>query len=98
MLIANLSISDMKHIKASEDFENFLHMSAETFLQQTKGMLVKDPIFCQHDLLFLEVVRMFPRAHVHHVFLVDNNRKPLAVIGTGDIISALKSLQGHQSK
>jgi len=89
-LIANLSVSDLKGA-APENFETLLNMTAERFLQQTKQYLVKDPIYCTADTPFLEIVKIFARAHVHHVFVCDKNRKPLGIIDTSTVVSNLKN-------
>jgi CBS domain-containing protein len=96
-VVANLSVSDLRvcqfHLLNSKgtshlSFHQSMKETVEKFLSDMKKF-AKVPICCKEKDSFESVVHSMFQNHIHRVYVVDSNNKPIGVISTTDVMKQL---------
>lgn len=86
-VVANLSVSDLRGT-SHLSFHQSMKETVEKFLTDMKKF-VKTPICCKEKDSFESVVHLMFQNHIHRVYVVDSNNKPIGVISTKDVMKQL---------
>ena len=87
VLKANISVSSLKGI-SPQDFKKTMQLPVKDFLEMGQN-LVKSPVVCQYGEVLSSVIKKIGSNHVHRIYVVDNEGKPIGVISTTDIMKII---------
>ena len=49
------------------------------------------PITCNEDTTVIEVIKKLSENHIHRIYIVDKNERPIGIVSMSDIIVALNT-------
>lgn len=92
-IVGNISASDLKAIEvdkiasmAKEPVGLLMKRSAEMFEKPFRAL------YCQKTDTLQQVLQTFALEHIHRMYIIDAQKKPVGVISLGDIIGVLDKL------
>eukprot|EP01094_Clydonella_sp_ATCC50884_P006837 TRINITY_DN1601_c0_g1_i1.p1 TRINITY_DN1601_c0_g1~~TRINITY_DN1601_c0_g1_i1.p1 ORF type:complete len:321 (+),score=136.89 TRINITY_DN1601_c0_g1_i1:102-965(+) len=88
-LVGNFSGSDIKALYR-EQWPSFL-LSVEEFLNKHSPASMS-PICVQQDTTFLDACKEISNSHVHRLWVVDGDYKPVGVVSTTDVMKACRDV------
>jgi len=84
-LVADISPADLRGI-ISETF-HLLHLPVTEFLNKIAGKT--PPVTCNQSTCLGDIITKVVQTHIHHLWVVDDQDKPLAVVTLTDILYSL---------
>jgi len=87
-LQANLSVSMLKFL-TPENFYVLLRSSVKKFLEETGGMLSRLPKTLNYSATIDTAIKSMHNNHVHRIYVVDHNNKPVGVVSVSDIVKLI---------
>lgn len=89
-LFGSLSVSDLKGSAPDQLFTD-LYLPLATYLEKSTAAFGREnavsPVSCAVDANFEDVLQKMMSRAVHRVFVVDDQRKPISVVSTSDVIT-----------
>jgi CBS domain-containing protein len=73
-----------------ENFHSLLSLNVGRFLEETQ-QYHKLPVFVHYGDHVDTVAKAMRNNHIHRVFVVDDNKKPVGVISSSDLVNLLTS-------
>jgi len=84
-LKGNFSISDLR-ILNPENFQHLLKHTVKRFMEETKGELMKLPVSVHPDETLHSAVHKMIQSHIHRVYVLDAQGRPVGVVSTSDVV------------
>jgi CBS domain-containing protein len=92
-IVANFSVSDVRHLASvtnKADTEAALARPVLDFLRAHRGDApLAPPVTVQVTDTVLVAIQLLAESHLHRVYIVDEDRKPVGVLSLTDVLRAL---------
>jgi CBS domain-containing protein len=91
LLIGNISVRDMRYVVKQTPGAELVAPLDEFYTQVRKANpeIPKDVIACKEDETVKSVIVKLDSNHIHRIYIIDDEQKPVGVISLGDIFQYL---------
>jgi len=87
LIVGNLSVSDLRGVDGESIVDVLLPV--EDFLKKRQGGKLRLPVVIAADEILSNIISLVVKDHVHRVWIVAGDMKPLGVISLTDILSVV---------